>query len=214
MPHVTLEPLRGSAFAVAADGEVIGKTSSEVIKLYPEVYTGEFSDDALAMFMLASSLYAAVMAALKCLSGRSCSSARLSEIIAAKSGASKSLAEQVAAMFEIRGYINDYELARNTALARIYRKPVGPRDIQRHLMQKLFTRQIIERVRTEIFEEFDETELACKALIQKYGRDAGENNPALSAKFSLFLSQRGFGFSSAAAACRRYRSMQDNADSE
>lgn len=121
-------------------------------------------------------------------------------------GFDRSLAGQVLDRFEAEGLVDDRSFAEQFGRERLRNRPVGPRWLGGRLRQEGIDGQVVRAVVDGLFEEFEEVELATRALVRKRadcGDEAGRQ------KAARFLNSRGFSTSAAVEAVRRVRSGEN-----
>ena len=117
-------------------------------------------------------------------------------------GYSREGIEAVLDRFEQEGLVDDRAFAELFARERLRNRPVGPRWLSGRLRQDGVAGQVVQAVVDDLFTEFDETELAVRALGQKRADCGDESGRQRAARF---LNSRGFSTSAAVEAIRRLR---------
>jgi regulatory protein len=117
-------------------------------------------------------------------------------------GYSRQGIEAVLDRFERGGLVDDRAFAEQFARERLRNRPVGPRWLSGRLRQDGVAGQVVQAVVDDLFTEFDEIELAVRALDQKRADCGDESGRQRAARF---LNSRGFSTSAAVEAIRRLR---------
>jgi regulatory protein len=110
---------------------------------------------------------------------------------------------------ESEGYLNDEEFARLFAAERLRLKPRSRRMISEELKKRGISREIIEKVIPDIFQDTDEKDLALNLIKKSPGRFSGYYGQELKLKLLRFLRNRGFDYSTSAEAADLF--MKENA---
>lgn len=106
-----------------------------------------------------------------------------------RKGASAEIIVQVLDELSQKGYIDEDDMALRWAHALVRDKLWGPLKVSVYLMQKGISRQQIEQVQHQLWQEFDEQGIAGRALYKRFGSTDDE---APAAKKAAFLRSRGF----------------------
>ena len=88
-----------------------------------------------------------------------------------------------------KGYIDEDDMALRWAHALVRDRLWGPLKVAVYLMQKGLGRDLIDQVQHRVWQEFDEPDIAVRALRKRFGNT---NDEAPAAKKAAFLRSRGF----------------------
>ena len=92
--------------------------------------------------------------------------------------------------YDFRHPVQDFKrTALRWAQALVRDRLWGPLKVAVYLMQKGLGRDLIDQVQRRVWQEFDEPEIAGRALHKRFG---GTNDEAPAAKKAAFLRSRGF----------------------
>ena len=133
-------------------------------------------------------LQKALDTAYRLLAGRPHTRAEIKRKLSRK-GAGAEIIVQVIDELTRKGYIDEDDMALRWAQALVRDRLWGPLKISVYLMQKGLGRDLIDQVQRRVWQEFDEPEIAGRALHKRFG---GTNDEAPSAKKAAFLRSRGF----------------------
>jgi regulatory protein len=117
-------------------------------------------------------------------------------------GYSREVAGQVLDRFEAEGLVDDRAFAEAFGRERLRNRPVGPRWLAGRLRQAGVDGAVVRSVVDGLFDEFEEVELATRALARKRVDCEDESGRQKAARF---LNARGFSTSAAVEAVRRVR---------
>jgi regulatory protein len=126
--------------------------------------------------------------AYRLLAGRPHTRAEIKRKLSRK-GASAEIIVQILDELSRKGYIDEDDMALRWAHALVRDKLWGPLKVSVYLMQKGISRQQIEQVQHQLWQEFDEQGIAGRALYKRFGSTDDE---APAAKKAAFLRSRGF----------------------
>lgn len=126
--------------------------------------------------------------AYRLLSRRSHSSAELQQKLNRKGYSADEIAA-VLTEFSARGYLNDDEVALRWAQGLARNKCWGRAKISAYLAQKGISRETVDRVQRQVWQEFSEETVARRAFQKRFTAAKAAPSPA---KAAAFLKSRGF----------------------
>ncbi len=133
-------------------------------------------------------LQKALDTAYRLLAGRPHTRAEIKRKLARK-GAGAEIIVQVLEELTRKGYIDEDDMALRWAQSLVRDRLWGPLKVAVYLMQKGLGRDLIDQVQRRVWQEFDEPDIAGRALHKRFGNTNVEP-PA--AKKAAFLRSRGF----------------------
>ena len=133
-------------------------------------------------------LQKALDTAYRLLAARSHTRAEIKRKLSRK-GAGAEIIVQVIDELTGKGYIDEDDMALRWAQALVRDRLWGPLKVSVYLMQKGLGRDLIDQVQRRVWKEFDEPDIAGRALHKRFGAAGDE---ATAAKKAAFLRSRGF----------------------
>lgn len=89
-------------------------------------------------------------------------------------------------------YINDEKIIKEYAINKIQIRPMGPWKLRQDLIQRKFDLNLVEKTIQELFQQYDEFELAEKVFEKKYKNLASCNDIKFLNKIKNYLLSNGF----------------------
>jgi regulatory protein len=106
-----------------------------------------------------------------------------------KKGFAPEVTGQALEVIARQGYLNDEQASRQWALNLVEKRCWGRHKVTAYLLHKGITRELIDRVQKQIWQEFDESAVARAALKKQYAHST--DRPSVE-KMARFLKSRGF----------------------
>ncbi len=106
-----------------------------------------------------------------------------------KRGFDPAITAQTLRVIDLQGYVNDAQTALQWALSLVEKRCWGRHKVNAYLVRKGIPREVIEGVQQQIWQMFDEGQIARAALQKHYGRT---RRPPSRAQMVRFLQSRGF----------------------